>query len=472
MRRIGLDLALRAPHRAAICDDGTLVGTCFPVPATIEGIDELLRRAAVGADAPFEITMEPTGLVWLPLAAELNRRGHRTYVVKPQKVHALREFLSEHAKTDGTDARAAALLPHVDPQGVVELRIPTDEQTSLLFFVRQRARLVAASSKEKQRIHALLGLAHPHLDAALADSLFTKPARVLLRKHLDPFPVVERGRAALRRFWSQRIRGSLDEEQFEKIWSAYAMTCAMYGQLRAEDRLPFDYAAIRCLIDQHLDALEFFEKQVSGLESRIRALYRACDPQQTLLQVPGVGETIAAAFEAIIGDISRFPNVKSFAAYTGLIPRTNLTGGVAKPGQRMTKAGQKLLKQYFFLAADTARLRDPELAAKYNHAVARGAHHYKAVVVVAHKLARRVYALLRQRSAARAGVAADPRYLLRRLDDGAELTKAEAHEYVREHYPSKAQRALREKAVRSAPVDSGSSEDAAIRAAPHRRPES
>jgi transposase len=456
MRRIGLDLALRAPHHAAIYDDGQAVGRSFPVARTKAGIDELLRRASRDG-AVCEFIMEPTGLAWVAIAAELARRGHRTYVPKPQKTHALRKFLKEHAKTDGTDAGAAALLRHVDRDGVHELRVPSSDQTSLQLFVKQRARLVADASKSKQRIHALLVLAHPLLSESLGSGLFTKLGRALLRKHLDPFQTIARGRARMQQFWNQQSRGPGNPEQFNQVWAACEAAHALYAELRNEQRLPFDYDEVQHIVDQELDAIEFIENQVKALDTKIRRLYRIVDPDQVLLEVPGVGETIGAALQAMIGDITRFPNVKSFAAYTGLVPRTNLTAGEGKPGQRMTKAGSDLIKQYLFLAAEIARQRDPELAATYTHAIARGKHHYCATVIVAHKLARRIYAVLKLHAQTPSEAT---RYRLRHPNDGTELSKKEALDHVRTFYPSKAERARKAKAAQAVPADTGSPEDA------------
>ena len=220
MRRIGLDLAFCAPHRAVIYDDAQAVGRSFAVPRTKAGIDKLVERATCGVAGPCEFIMEPTGLAWISLCAELIRRGHRTYVPKPQKTYALRKFYAEFTKDDGNDAKAAALVRHVDKEGVYQLYVPTAERTSLRMFVKQRARQVADTSKCKQRIRAWLVMAHPHLSEALGDSLFCKPGRAFLRRHLDPFKVRARGKSQLRRFWQRHSRGPLNEEQLEQAWMA------------------------------------------------------------------------------------------------------------------------------------------------------------------------------------------------------------------------------------------------------------
>ena len=465
MRRIGLDLALRAPHRAVIYDDARAVGRPFAVSQTRDGIDKLLTRATAGVDGPCEFVMEPTGLVWIPLCAELARHGHRTYVPKPQKTFALRRFYTEFTKNDSNDAKAAALIRHVDRDGVYELHVPSAEQTSLRMFVKKRACLVNDASRCKQRIRAWLLMTHPNLNDALGDSLFNKASRAFLRRRFNPLNVRTRGKSQLRDFWTKHCVGLVNDEQVEKVWLACCSARDLYAPLHKEERLPFDYGDMQFLVGQELDAMEFIEKKVTKLEGKIRSLYRLVDPEQALLNVAGVGETIAPALEAFLGDVERFPNIKSFAKYTGLVPRTNLTGGKGKPGQRMTKAGPDIVKQYLFLAADWGRRRDPELAATYERMIGRGKHHYDAVIVVAHKLARRIYAFLKLRAAKRSAPETAVNYRLRHPDDGSALTAAQAASYVRERYPSKAAKARAEAqkkkmAPLSVPIISGSPEDA------------
>jgi len=79
-RRVGIDLALRAPHRATIYEGADPIGKPINVPRTQEGIDLLVRRATTGFDGTCEFIMEPTGLAWLPLAAERDRRGLGLYL--------------------------------------------------------------------------------------------------------------------------------------------------------------------------------------------------------------------------------------------------------------------------------------------------------------------------------------------------------------------------------------------------------
>lgn len=462
MRRVGIDIALRAAHKAAVYEDGERLGRPFSVAQTKEGVEELVRRATNGTTEVVEFVMEPTGLAWLPLAAELSRRGHRVYLPKPAKTHALRKFLAQHTKTDAIDACTAALVRHVDKRAT-ELRIPTAAQTTLRLMVKQRARLVVDAAKEKSRIFTWLLLANPHVGRALGQDPTNQLAEAFLRERLDPFDVVARGKPALRRFVESHCRGPLKEKQLEAIWHACEQACALFDALRASGKLPFDYAELHLLVEQALDHVEFLQMQITKLDSRIAALYAQLDPTRLLeREVPGFGATIASAVEAFAGDVQRFSSVKRYAAFFGLVPRTKQTGVAGeKPRQALTKGGQNLLKKYMFLAAETARRHDPELAATYERALARGKHHYSAVIIVAHKLVRRVYAVLK----ARAAGLGDVRYQ-RRLPDGTAVTADEARAFIAEHFPTKTAKDARKRAPQTArqmgtlSQDTGSSEDA------------
>ena len=462
MRRVGIDIALRAAHKAAVYEDGGRLGRPFSVAQTKEGVDELLRRATAGTTESVEFVMEPTGLAWLPLAAELSRRGHRVYLPKPAKTHALRKFLAQHTKTDAIDACTAALVRHVDHRAT-ELRVPTAAQTTLRLMTKQRARLVVDAAKEKNRIFTWLLLANPHVGRAIGQDPTSQLGRAFLRERLDPFEVLARGRPALRQFLDEHGRGAVNEKQLEALWQACERAGALFEALRTSGRLPFDYAELQLLVDQALDHTAFLEAQIAKLDARIAALYRQLDPTQLLVrEVPGFGPTIASAVEAFAGDAERFGSIKRYAAFFGLVPRTKQTGIAGeKPRQALTKGGQNLLKKYMFLAAETARRKDPELAATYERAIARGKHHYSAVIVVAHKLVRRVYALLKARAA---GVS-DVHYQLRG-PDGAAITVDEARAVIAERFPTKAVKEARKRAPQTArqtgtmSQETGSSEDA------------
>ena len=75
-----------------------------------------------------------------------------------------------------------------------------------------------------------------------------------------------------------------------------------------------------------------------------------------------------------------------------MFPTKSSSGGQDRPGQRLTKSGNDRLKRALYLAADTARKIDPELAAVYwRLMVKKGHHHKQALCAVATRLVNRIY---------------------------------------------------------------------------------
>ena len=101
---------------------------------------------------------------------------------------------------------------------------------------------------------------------------------------------------------------------------------------------------------------------IDDLDERIANLYTDTNPDGIILSAPGLGPITAPVVAGRLGDPHRFHSLAAVRAYSGLIPK------LAQPGQGqhqhgLTKAGDALLRETLFTAADQARRRDPQLSA-------------------------------------------------------------------------------------------------------------
>jgi transposase len=445
----------------AVLEGSERLGKPFAIEVSREGMQDLLRRATEGTDEPVKIVMEPTGLAWVPVAAYMSAAGHQVHLVKPQKVAHLRKFLKQHTKSDSMDAETNARLPQVDPEGVHVLELPTPEQMTLKRLVNRRERLAQEVADQKRRIHALMVMVNPPLMAVMGESAFSRGARAFYRHHADPSSVVQMGLEKLQKFWKKHGQGAVDEERVQRIFHACETTSGLYAELRQHQKLPFDYSEVQEEFGAELDWMEHAETEVQRLEQRIATLYDRVDPHHTLEQIRGIGPTIAPAIEALVGNILRFHNGRQFISYSGLCPRKKQSGQ-SDPALPITKCGQRLLKKYFYLAADVARQWDPEFAAYYARRYARGDHHNHIMIALARKMALLVYALLKRREKARSaspdGTAPPVSFVLRNPEGGASVDKKQARALVLEKYTREAanpERHKRESARRGKPVGTG-----------------
>ena len=144
---------------------------------------------------------------------------------------------------------------------------------------------------------------------------------------------------------------------------------------------------------------------------------------------------------AAVGDADRFPNAAPFKRFSGLTLKASETGDNDRKGQAISKAGPRRLRDQLVQSANTARRIDPQLAEVYwTQMVERGAHHQKALCVVAARLAERVWVVLARR---------EP-YVLRDVD-GTTISPAEAKAIIAEHYtvPEEIRRRRRSKKKRT-----------------------
>jgi transposase len=70
---------------------------------------------------------------------------------------------------------------------------------------------------------------------------------------------------------------------------------------------------------------------------------KADETAKRLMTIPGVGPVTASAIRATIQDASAFASGREFAAFLGLTPRQNSTGGNTRLG-RITKMGDRYLR--------------------------------------------------------------------------------------------------------------------------------
>ncbi len=153
----------------------------------------------------------------------------------------------------------------------------------------------------------------------------------------------------------------------------------------------------------HLLILEM-RKQWVALDERISAFdaeftEQARDDEGTrrLLTIPGIGPLNATALVAAIGDARSFARGRDLAAWLGLVPRQATTGGKPKL-LGITKRGSKYLRKMLIQGAraalPTLKAGDSRIGAWLRGLLAR-AHSNTAVVALAAKMARIVWALLR-----------------------------------------------------------------------------
>ena len=109
---------------------------------------------------------------------------------------------------------------------------------------------------------------------------------------------------------------------------------------RQDDRLR---AAARPCLESLVVALTTIEGEVASNERRIHAWHRSSETSRRLETIPGIGPIIATALVASVPDPSLFTSGRELAAWIGLVPKQNSSGGKDRLG-RISKQGDPYLR--------------------------------------------------------------------------------------------------------------------------------
>jgi transposase len=427
MRTIGIDLALKATHKAVVADDrGTVITPVIRFHTRPEELQALMERAREGKadDEPLRVVMEPTGLAWLPLASYFIQRGVTVHLVSTQQSADLRKFYSKHAKSDRISARVLVRFPWVLPQDLQSLELADASYSDGQRWCKQREELADLITAIKNRVQAWERAFWPGLDEVV-DDLFCPWMRRWREAFYDPWKLQEMAPRSLAAFLVEAGAGVEKAERLASGLHAVAhRAVTLFGTPQGGSSPYANYASLQDQILRELRLLAAYEREHKSLQRRVHKLYRCMHPTRNLETIKGVGEEGASVYLFFVGKVERFARQKHFRGWSGMVPKSDQSGDVDKKGLRMTKAGPDLVKKYAYINAEVARQWDPQIAAIYHdQMVNNGKHHVQAVCHCATHLLDRVRAVLRD----------ERPYELRDVD-GTPVSWQEARSIIAEMY--------------------------------------
>ena len=142
-----------------------------------------------------------------------------------------------------------------------------------------------------------------------------------------------------------------------------------------------------------LALLDEFDKRIQPLDEAVRKAAGDSVEACRLMTHPGVGPIVALAYVQTIGDWQRFPRGKQVASYLGLIPAEASSADKRRLGH-ISKQGNSLVRWLLAEAATIAQRHDPSWHRQYVR-LSMNKHHGVAKLAIAHKLAVRLYWMLR-----------------------------------------------------------------------------
>ena len=114
-----------------------------------------------------------------------------------------------------------------------------------------------------------------------------------------------------------------------------------------DERVPAD---ARICLEMLAAQLRVVKEQILENDRRIMARARETELGRRLMEIPSVGPLVASAFVATVPDPAIFRSGRNLAAWIGLVPRQNSSGGKERLGG-ISKAGNRYLRQMLIVGA-------------------------------------------------------------------------------------------------------------------------
>lgn len=141
--------------------------------------------------------------------------------------------------------------------------------------------------------------------------------------------------------------------------------------------------------------LKHLNKEIGLLEDRLLELVKQDQQQQlTLLKsIPGMGVKTALFLIVVTDGFSKFETASQLCSYVGITPTIRESGSSVRGRSKISKVGNKKLRNLLFLCAFSACKYNKACREIYERIVAKGKSKKVALIAVANKLLKQAFAI-------------------------------------------------------------------------------
>lgn len=347
------------------------------------------------------VAMESTGVYWIPLYDLLEERGIEVFLVNAQHIKGV-----PGRKSDVLDCQ---WLQQLHSYGLLRRSFrPDAEFLKLRTYLRHRGTLVDARSSLVQQMQKALTLSNVQLHQVVTDITGETGMRIIrdiLAGNCDPGSLARhrdyRCRASVHEI-AEALRGEYREEHVfllrhaVELYDAYGAKLAQCDSVLEQLLLQF--------VHQHCADVQLPPLPLPAKKPQRRAKEAQFDIRGPLYQlagvdltaIPGLNELSVLQLIGEVGiDMTRWPTADHFVSWTTLAPSCRITGGKSKPTRRPASAHR--VAEILRMAAMNAGRTTSAFGGFYRRLAMR-AGKGKAIVALAAKLARIIYAMIKNRT--------------------------------------------------------------------------
>ncbi len=218
-------------------------------------------------------------------------------------------------------------------------------------------------------------------------NLTTATARYLLRHYPRPQDIVNLGLPELVHTIEKISRGKLGKERAKELYEHAQVSVGVREGLRS----------MLLEIQEILALMEASERFTKSLEKEISFALKQIPYSRWILSIKGIGEVTAGAIIGEVGDFSKFHTIPEVMKLAGL-NLYEVSSGTHKGERRITKRGRSVLRKFLYYAALNTIRKGGVMHETYQQYRGRRMIKGKALIAIARKLLRIIFALVRDHS--------------------------------------------------------------------------
>jgi transposase len=373
----GIDVGAKEHVVAVPCDrDPQPVRTFQAFTPDLHELARWLKRCGIET-----VALESTGIYWISLYEVLEQYGFQIRVVNARHV----KHVPGRTKTDVLDCQ---WIQKLHSFGLLNGSFRPDQQIrKLRTYMRLRDNLVVSCTEAVHHMQKALFEMNVQLSNVISDIVGETGLRII-----EAIMAGERDPKQLAALCNSRIKTS--RETVAKSLHGNWDKALLFALKVALDSYRFNQTKIQeCdnCIEHQLAQFESRAELTNSAQSLASQLHRVCGVDLT--KIPGIKEQSAQIIISEVGlDMSKWNTEKQFSSFLGLSPDNSISGG--KVLRRSTRKVYNRAADALRLCAQSLTHSKSALGAKYRRLKAKlGAP--KAIVAMAHHLARLVYRMLR-----------------------------------------------------------------------------
>ena len=328
------------------------------------------------------VGFESTGSYGIPLAHFLDKHNITTYMINPAHTKRVKEIRDNSPlKTDQKDPCVIADIMQLGC--TLSVIIPKGAAADLRSLVHARERANEMNTSYHNRMQELVFEIFPEFHHHIKN-LLSKTALYLFEHYTLPEQLAQLTIDELSTILCKVSRGRFSTEK----------AAALLGAARNHGGISEGTSIIAFEIRQLVQLINNIQDYISELETQIHDTLQKVPSSKPILSIRGIGAVTTAT---ILGETAAFVGF-THAAEVEKLAGLNLfeiSSGKHKGQLRISKRGRSLLRKMLYFAALNVVKKRGAYHDKYQEYLKRGMPKNKALIAIARKLVRVIFAIAR-----------------------------------------------------------------------------